>query len=97
MDARLRWAGVHKKKTRKQAECATERCVDCQLTASCRVRRVYFAERFHEQKELPAEWNWKSSSMALPLSTPRHGNANDHETKRSLFDSCPPISLSSAR
>jgi len=63
-----------------------------QLSASCRVRRIYFAERFHTESELPADWNWNSSKIALPLSTPRRGKAAELEPKRSVFDNCPPIS-----
>jgi len=75
------------------------RCVDdcacMQLSASCRIRRIYFAERFHDDSELPADWSWNAGKLSLPLSSPRR--AGTESTTRSIFDNCPPITFSSAR
>jgi len=62
------------------------------VTANCRVRRIYFADRFHNEADMSAEWNWDMNKLPSPL----RGSIVDQRAARSIFDKCPPITLSSS-
>jgi len=79
-------------------------CVGVQVSASCRLRRVYLAERLHGALELAEDCeDCTTTTGTCPgcKLTPRHhaAAAAASPTNRSVFDNCPAphTALSSAR
>jgi len=83
-------------------------CVGVQVSASCRLRRVYLAERLHGALELAEDCeDCTTTTGTCPgcKLTPRHhaAAAAASPTNRSVFDNCPApphtagAALSSAR
>ena len=81
-------------------------CVGVQVSASCRLRRVYLAERLHGALELAEDCTTTTGTCPGCKLTPRHhaaAAAAASPTNRSVFDNCPApphtagAALSSAR